>query len=151
MVLDAFCVATCRHRADAERQQEGFDELMAGAAALCEVPAELGEEDAAIGTLQYEALIREAPQHLGDRRLRDAEPRRYVHLARLAPIRDQIGDELDIVLHELEPARLPCLTEALDLGFGVDVREGVAAMAPRLLDHPCPSNRAAFGNVPPTS
>ncbi len=136
MVLDAFGIPPRRVLADAERQQEGFDELMAGAAAIREILAELGEKyPPDRQALCDQALIGEAFEHFGDCRLGDAEPCGDVDLAGFARIRDQIGDKLDIVLDELQAARLAHLPEAFHLGLGIDERGGFAHRATGLFDH----------------
>ena len=134
MVLDAFRVSPGGVAIDPERSQESLDQLVSRAAALGEIAAELGEEDAAIRPLRNKALLDETLEHFGDGRLRDTEPRRDIDLARFPAIADQIGDELDIVLDELDAPCFPGLAEAFDLRARVDERRKLADGASRGLD-----------------
>ncbi len=64
-----------------------------------------GEERPAIRLLRDEPVLGEPLQHLGDGRLRNAEPGRDVDLPRLAAVLDEVGDQLDIILGDLGAPR----------------------------------------------
>ena len=64
-------------------------------------------------------------QHLGDSRLRHPEALRDVDLPRLAIMVDEVGDQLDIVLHQFAAPVVAGLAKALDLRVGVDQRDRI--------------------------
>lgn len=134
MVLDSLGISSRGIVIDTDCTKEAFDQLMSGSAALGEIASELGEKDAAIRPLRDETFLDEALQHFGDRRLRDTEPRRDIDLASLPAIRDQIGDELDIVLDELDASCFPRLPEAFDLRAPINKRRKLADGASRGFD-----------------
>src|SRR3546814_4628644 len=63
MVLDALGVAARGVGVDAERQEEGFDHLVAFAAGLGEGLAFRGEERAAVRLLHHKAGLHQALEH----------------------------------------------------------------------------------------
>lgn len=112
-MLDAFSIYPRHIGADAKRSQEGFDGLVACAALARNVCSGLSQEYASIGSLYHQSFGGQPPEHLGNRGLRHSKARCDVDLARLPFGLDQVGDQLDIILHERSPPRLPRLTEAL--------------------------------------
>ena len=108
--------------AHAERLQEGLDDLMALAAFVRHAAAGFGQEDAAIGFARYQSLGGQSGEHLGDRRLRHAEARGNVHLARLVAVVDEVGDELQIVFHQRVASRLAHLPECLGVALRIGQR-----------------------------
>ena len=73
IVLDALRVDARRLRADAERAEEAFDDVMPFTAALGKFIALGRQENPAIGLLLDEPLGGKTLEHLGDGRLRDTE------------------------------------------------------------------------------
>jgi hypothetical protein len=122
MVLDALGVDARRLGADSQGAEEILDDLMALAALLGKARTFFSEEHATIGPLLDEPFGGEAFQHLRHRRLRDTQPLGDIDLARFAPIGNEIGDELDIVLDQFGAPVVPGLAKALDMGVGIDER-----------------------------
>ena len=122
MVLESFGIAAGDLRGDAQREQELFDQPVTFAASQREIVASLGQERAAIRLLRDETVLGETFQHFRDGRLGDAETRRDVDLSRLPAVIDQIGDELDIILHQGGSSRRARLPETLDMKFSGDER-----------------------------
>lgn len=134
MVLNSLRIPSRDVAIDADRLKKGLHQLMSGAAALGEIASELGEKDSTIRSLRDETFIEEALQHFRDRRLRHAEPRSDIDLASLPGTGDQIGNELDVVLDELDASGFPRLPEALDLRAPVDESREPADRGLRALD-----------------
>jgi hypothetical protein len=122
VVLDALGVDAGGFLAHAERNQEGDDGLVALAAFLRDLQAGLGQKDAAIALAGDEALGGQAGEHLGDRRLGDAEAGGDVDLARLVAVLDEVGDQLDVILDQRVAARLAGLAKAFRVHFRVGQR-----------------------------
>src|SRR5690606_26375394 len=81
-----------------------------------------GEEGATIRLLHHVAGLHQALEHLGHRRLGDAQARGDVDLAGLAAVADQVRDQFDVVLDQFEAVRLAHLAEAFGVQVGVDQR-----------------------------
>ena len=82
----------------------------------------LGQEHPAVGLARDQPLGGEPRQHLGDRRLRHAEPGGDIDLPRLVAVLDQRGDQLDIILDQRAAARRARLPEALGMRLGIGQR-----------------------------
>ena len=119
MMLDAFGIDPRDRSADAKRAQEGLDGSVAFAAFARNARSGLGQEYAPIASLHGETLGGQPPEHLGNRGLSHTEARGDIDLARLPSVLDQIGDQFDIILHELVPPRFACLPEAFRVRTGI--------------------------------
>lgn len=105
---------------NADRAQEGFDDLMPLAAEVGKPSSGVGKKDAAITALLNISLGDQPFQHLGDGGLGNAEALGNVDLTGLAAVHEQVRDKFDVVLDELGAAVVPGLPKAFNLCVGVD-------------------------------
>ena len=85
------------------------------------------EKDAPIGPQHNEALVGEALEPLGHRRLCDPKSRRHIDLPRLAAGGDEIGDEFDIICRKRRPPRRAGVPEARGMLLHFEERRAVLA------------------------
>jgi hypothetical protein len=120
VVLDSLRVDARGLRANAERAEEGLDDLVPKPARFGQPTSIFSQKDTAIGTLHDEPIGCEAFQHLRNGRLSDPKALCDVDLSCLASIIEEIGDEFDVIFHKLGATSLSRLPEAFDLGFRLD-------------------------------
>lgn len=120
MMLHSFGVDASGFRRNADRAQEGFDDLMPLATKVGKPPAGVGKKDATIAALLNISLGDQPFQHLGDGGLGNAQALGNIDLTGLAAILEQVGDKFDIVLDEFCAAIVPGLPKAFDLCVGID-------------------------------
>jgi hypothetical protein len=120
VVLDALGITSRGIRVHAQRQQEALHGLVALAAGMGQRLALRGQEHAAVRALHHPAIAGQPAQHLRHGRLGHTEAGGDVDLAGLAAVGQQVGDQLDIILHQLHPVCFAHLPEALDLALGLD-------------------------------
>ena len=140
----ALSVDPRRLRADAERAQERFDDLVTFPAPFSERLSLRAQEHAAIASLLDQAFEtpaasaswrRSAVQRQVAARCPPAWPRRQIN---------QVGDESDIVLDQLAAPIAPSLTEALHLLVGVDQASGLSLGLAFAITILVPNPRADF-------
>jgi len=120
VMLDSLRILTGRFGAHSERKQKRFDHTMPVAGIGRKALPGFGQKHAPVRLLRNKPFFAKALQHLRDGRLSHAEPAGDVHLPRFPLRRNQIVDELDIVLHELKLPGLTRLTEARRLKISVN-------------------------------
>lgn len=120
MMLHSLGVDASGFGRNADRAQEGFDDLVPLATKVGKPSSGVGKKDAAITALLNISLGYQPFQHLGDGGLSNAQALGNIDLTGLAAILEQVSDKFDIVLDELRAAIVAGLPKAFDLCVGVD-------------------------------
>lgn len=121
-MLNTLRIHPRRLYADADRAEKQFHDLMPLATDARQFLAGTRQENTPIRALLDITFSNQPLQHLGDRRLRNAQALGNIHLPRLAAVGEKVGDELDVIFHEFAAAVVPRLPEAFHLGVGCDKR-----------------------------